>query len=459
VIAQLALALLVTGGDPASPGGERARREPVRLLTDFDEPRLVGRLRALLVGALPIFERETGRDLPEDEVLVLNLYRDLGGYQRGARAAGVTGFMNVGAVTAWSNQESFLALQPRADAAYLEAAGWLPDLTAQLALHELAHQFIARARLYPRLALPSWYSEGVADHLAELALTELVYDAGGRCLMLEDARQSVAQAVAEDSAIPLEELFTLSELELDAHASRDLFYDQSAAVVRFLAGDGLERWGGLFQGYLDELARAGRSEPGLEFLSRRAQQRERWLELVADLPALEAEWRGAVAPAAAAWVEREGSSQWVGEDVLVAALAWQDNGYVRAGAPAPLAARRFEGQFRLLELDGGEAFVVLHEPQADEGGLKLSVRRDGFVALVGWAAGRQDTRGGRSAAPLGEDGFVRVTIEVEDGGAVVRLDEHEPVRLELPRGFPAPGGAWGVGAWRDAALWRGARLR
>lgn len=53
---------------------------------------------------------------------------------------------------------------------------------------------------------------------------------------------------------------------------------------------------------------------------------------------------------------------------------------------------------------------------------------------------------------------MRVALELDDQGATVRVGESEPVRVDLPRGAPAPGGAWGVGAWRDAALWRRARL-
>ena len=228
--------ILLAGGALLGGGDAAPERVPVRLLDVGQEPRLVARLRELLLGAVPIFERETGRCLPENRVLIVNLHRTLRGYQRGARLAGVSGFMDVGAVTAWSDHESHIALQPRGDAAYLEAVGWLPDLTAQLALHEAAHQFLARAEVYPTLSLPSWFSEGVADHLAEVALRELLLVGGRRCLMLDDARRNVARAVESGRALPLAELFTLSELELDGHARRDLFYDQSAAVVRYLAG-------------------------------------------------------------------------------------------------------------------------------------------------------------------------------------------------------------------------------
>lgn len=446
----MAWAALAGGGDSA--------RESVRLLTDFDEPRLSTRLRDLLLGAVPIFERETGRALPENRVLVVNLYRTLRGYQRGARSAGVSGFMEVGAVTAWSNHESYLVLQPRADAAYLEAVDWLPDLTAQLALHEAAHQFVARAEVYPAQALPPWYSEGVADHLAEIALRELLYGGERRCLMLDDARRSVAHAVASGDALPLDELFRLSALELDGHARRDLFYDQSAALVRYLAGDGLGRWGTLFQGYLDELQR-GASEPtGLEFLERPAAGRERWLELVSDLPAFEADWRAALDPPATPWIERQGSSQWIGEDVLVAALAWQESGYLQAAQPAPEQAQRFAGEFALFGLEGNEAFVVLHEPVGAEGGLKLSLRGDGLVSLIGWRGDSSDVRALRSTVTPAREAFVRLAIAREAGRLSVRVGDGEPLAFDLPPGYPAPGGGWGLGAHRDAVLWRGARL-
>lgn len=436
------------------------RPEAVQVLCDFDEPRLVGRLRGLLLGAVPIFERETGRSLPREQVLVVNVYRTLRGYQRGARSAGVSGFMQVGAVTAWSNHESYLALQPRADAAYLEAVEWLPDLTAQLALHELAHQFLARARVYPQQALPHWYSEGVADHLAEVALRELVYGPGRRCLMLEDARHSVTHAVAAGSAIPLAELFTLSALELDGHARRDLFYDQSAALVRFLAGDGLERWGALFQDYLDELHQGGVGSggAGYEFLDASAGRREHWLQLCAELPALELDWRGALEPVAAPWVERQGSSQWVGEDVLVAALSWQENGYLQASQPAAPTAQRFQGEFALLGLEGSEAFVVLHEPLGAEGGLKLSLHASGLVSLIGWRDRSSDVRALNSPSAIGTGEFVRLVVEHGAGRLAVRLDDGEPLWIDLPPGYPVPGGGWGVGARRDAVLWRGARM-
>ena len=451
--------LLLAGGALLGGGDAASDRATVRLLTDVEEPRLVDRLRELLLGAVPIFERETGRCLPENRVLVVNLHRTLKGYQRGARLAGVSGFMQVGAVTSWSDHESHIALQPRADAAYLEAVGWLPDLTAQLALHEAAHQFLARAEVYPTLALPSWYSEGVADHLAEVALRELYVTPGRRCLMLEDARHNVARAVASGRAIPLAELFTLGELELDGHARRDLFYDQSTAVVRYLAGDGLERWGRVFQDYLDELACAGSDRAQLEFLDGRARQRERWLELVADLPAFEEAWRGALEPAAAPWIERQGSSQWVGEDVLVAALAWQDNGYLQAAEPAPARSRHFEGEFALFGLDGSEAFVVLHEPEGAEGGLKLALRGDGLVSLIGWREGGSDVRVLRSGLTPGRDAFVRLAIEHDVGRLAVRLDDEPPLVFDLPPGYPSPGGGWGLGAHRDAVLWRGAGWR
>lgn len=446
----LALGAWVSPGDPAP--------EPVRILCDFDEPRLVERLRGLLLGALPIFERETGRPLPRQEVLVLNLYRTLPAWRRGARSAGVTGFLQVGAVTAWSNQESYLTLQPRAEPAYLAAVDWLPDLTAQLALHELAHQYLARAQVYPAQGLPVWYSEGVADHLAEVALRELVYREGRRCLMLDDARHSVVRALSGGGAIPLAELFAVEPLELDGHARRDLFYDQSAALVRFLAGRGLERWGARVQGYLDELQAAGGGTAELEFLDARARRRERWLELAAELPALEADWRGALEPVSTPWIERGGSSQWIGDDVLVAALAWQENGYVQAAEPAPAGARRFEGEFALFGLEGGEAFVVLHEPQGAEGGLKLSLLGDGLVSLIGWRQGATDVRAARAERTIPHGTFAPLVVEVESSRLTVRLGDGPPLSLDLPPGYPAPGGTWGLGARRDAVQWRGARL-
>jgi hypothetical protein len=275
----------------------------------------------------------------------------------------------------------------------------------------------------------------VADHLAEVALRELLFTEGRRCLMLDDARRNVAHAVHGGRAIPLRELFTLSELELDGHARRDLFYDQSAAVVRYLAGDGLARWGRLFQDYLDELHAAGSERAQLELLEGRARQRERWLELVADLPAFEADWRGALEPAAAPWIERQGSSQWVGDDVLVAALAWQDNAYLQAAEPAPPGARRFEGEF------------------------KLGLRGDGLVSLIGWREGGVDTRVLRSGVAPRRDAFVRVALEHEAGRLSVRLDDEPPLAFDVPPGYPAPGGGWGLGAHRDAVLWRRAGWR
>jgi hypothetical protein len=302
-----------------------------------------------------------------------------------------------------------------------------------------------------------WFSEGVADHLAEVALRELVYREGRRCLMLDDARHSVVRALAGGDAIPLAELFAVQPLELDGHARRDLFYDQSAALVRFLAGSGLERWGARVQGYLDELQAADDGAQAVEFLDAGAGRRERWLALEAELPALEADWRGALEPVATPWIERQGSSQWVGDDVLVAALAWQENGYVQAAEPAPGTARRFEGELALFGLEGGEAFVVLHEPQGDEGGLKLSLLGDGLVSLIGWREGSSAVRAARAEPGLRRGEFTRLEVGIEPTRLSVRLGDGPPLALDLPPGYPAPGGAWGLGARRDAVLWRGAR--
>ncbi len=430
----------------------------VSLSADFDEPQLIAGLFRLVEGALPIFERETGRPLPPGEKLCFNLYRSIGGYRRAARIAGVTGFMEIGAVTAWRTRESYLAVQPSLDAGFLASVGWMPDLLAQSALHEAVHQFLDRSGVLATAALPPWCSEGLADHLAERALREISPERERGWLLLDDARAQVARAVSRGSSIPLAELFAVKADEIDRRADRGLFYDQSRDVVSFLASGPVQRWREAFAQWLSEIGGLRRPE-GSEIKADGEVHRARWLELVGDVGALERDWKASVAPASAEWIEVLGSTQWSGEELVTAALSWQEHGYVLASAPAPEPPRELSCQVAILGLGGGEAYVVLHAPAEDASGLKLSLRTDGTLSLVAWRDSNQDTRAQPCPTLKDRHGFVQLRIQIDGRELAVFLDDVPPIRMSVPEGFPAPGGAWGVGAWKDAARWREVSFR
>lgn len=444
---------------PAPPVAGAAGR--VDLSVDFDEERLTVPLKHLLERAVPIFAELTGRELPAHRSLVINLFESISTYRRTTGAVGVSSFMDVGAVTSWSTGQSYLAVQPSPHPRYLAAAGWQPELLLQLCLHEGMHQYMATAGMAATTTAPTWYSEGFADYAAEHAMRTLLETPAHGFLMLDDAREQVARAVAEGRSIPLGELFALRAVDIDRRDDRSLFYDQSRSVVEFLAAGGAPRWRETFHAYrdaLDTLQGATRDLGPGRALDR---SHELWFELVEDMDALERDWKASVRPTGARWLEAHGSSQWKGDELLVASVRWLEKGYAVSAEPAPLSPRRFEAEVCLLGAAlEGQAYVVLATDAAGTAGVRLDLDLERRLAkLVSWGEGRVSTRGLEIPAFEEQGEFVPLSIEIQGRSLAIRVGDGPPIEASVPEDHPAPGGAWGLGVWRDAARWRNVSYR
>lgn len=461
-LAVLAASLLA----PAFDGEDRRPRAQVVPHARAGEPdpalrELAARLEGALDRALPLFERETGLELPPDQLVVLHLYEHVDDYRVALARAGVTGFRDTGSATAWSDLQSHVVVQPRAEPAYLAAVGGMPEMTLQLALHEAAHQLVWRSDDFSPAYLPAWYSEGQAEHLAELAMAAELDRAPCEPLRLADGRNQLARALDAGRHVPLPDLFAHGFEAAAAERDRDLVYHQSRSLYAFLADPTSGRW---HAALLDFQSRLARLAP-LRGVSRAAGLSAVdavWRDCAGDLAALERAWSTGARERCGPWLERWRGSQWRGDELVSASVSWfrgslalTEDAPGRAAfrvacelAPIELAARGEEpwrGTARIALQVAPDELVELHV--SADGDLGLVHRRDGLATALATSSG----------PALPREGWTAAALEVRGERLLARVGAHE-LEAALPAGARPGQGPWGVGAQRGAVRFRAMRV-
>ncbi len=460
LLAGLAAAALLLAARPfaadARPEGEtltasRARNVEVRSTV----PRVatVEACRRALEDAVPLYAAVWPAKAPEEVPLSLLLTGTKAEYAAVVTAAGAGFLAGNLAATLDRTGESVVMIQPRADDAALARAGDLPELLRLLVIHEGAHQYVRRVGVPGAGMWPAWYAEGTAEWIAARAVSAARAKGTGTPLCVDDRRWRMAAALERDDGIPLGRLLRAQAATFDGQR---LLYAHAFSLVEFLAVD--EARFRRLHGRIASLPEPRGS--GDDAVRELEEAFARELEAVyGPLDALQERWHAHVRAAAPRWCEvwraveeiAEGRylcSSFPGEGcVAVRREPPPAGGYVLAGTLAPLAP----GQQANLVV----AFERIHAPRF----LCVAVRGDGTATLLAWADGHWQGRyrvTGRlpEGTPDGERPLAfRLTVTA--ASLLLSLDGDDVAEFDVPPGFDAAGGRWGIGAYDSVVEFSG----
>ncbi len=461
-----------------SPPGELLDRNPpgitpsvyisehVRLEADFRAPDLLENLGIAIEEALPIYEAETGLEFPEGERFEIRLFAEIEPYRRAISRVGVSAFESAGAVTAWSNQKSYIVVQPRAEPRFLEAVQDLPEMTLQLVLHEVAHQFAWKADMFPPMYMPSWYVEGMAEYLAQLAMTR---DRPGRLrhtMRLADAHNQMAIDVASGSHIPLDDLFALGFESPGAANNASRLYYQSRSVFAFLSSGRVPRWLHAFRRFSEQVEQRERPDRSTSRIDEIARIDAMWRETIDDLDRLEDDWKRSTLRQAPVgdWFERYRSSQWIDDELVTATVSWNNTSLVLNNELVPRNHFRISCDLSILAVGRGQADIVLVHRSEPQEFLKLAIGAEGHMTLIEYRdEGWEELRVLDIPPFRGDERWWHLEIDVEghDVRAVLDsegLEEPHVLSAVVPEEFSLEGGNWGLGTSKSAARFRNIRI-
>ncbi|MEX1023923.1 MAG: hypothetical protein WD226_02495 [Planctomycetota bacterium] len=404
------------------------------------------RLDMELERALPWLEAWTGRGLRPDVRLTLHLHATVEPYRNALRDAGIARVLDGGAVTLWGTTESHVVVQPCTTPEYLDAVGQLPELTLQLALHELVHQFMERSGAFPTAHQPLWYAEGMAEALSLRALERL----RAETLLAVDARARLHEARDELLALPelLADAFAASGLE-----RRGLAYAQCGSLFAFLDAGDNEPWHARLRGFereMHELPRPGAPARRRWSRGRLDQSLRRHL---GDLTALDAAWR-ATLEAVDGWRQLERSAQWHDGALVVAAFAWAERALARAPTVFDEPELRFDFQFL-----GEPRDVVVFLGTDPRNGLELYVGFRGEVTLVANRGIHRDILACTSVKMGAADRWHGLALVRRGDLFWIELDGAPLFDVALPDDIDITGRGWGVGVTHGAARFHGLPAR
>ncbi len=449
-----------------APAPSVYQSDVVLIEADFRSPDLVENLGRAVEEALPVFEAETGLEFPDGERFEIRLFAEIEPYRRAISRVGVSAFESVGAVTAWSNQISYVVVQPRAEPRFLEAVEYLPEMTLQLVLHEMAHQFAWKADMFPPMYLPNWYVEGMAEYLAQVAMT------GGRpgrvrhTLRLADSYNQVARDVASGAHIPLDDLFALGFDAPDAQSNATRLYYQSRSLWAFLSSDRNPRWARAFRRFQERLEQRERPNRTTSRIDEIARIDGLWREIVDDVDRLEEDWmRWTLRHAPVGqWSERYRASQWRGDELLTATVSWNNTSLVLCNEMPPKGPFTISCDLSILAVGRGQADVVLVHRSEPHEFLKLGVSAEGHMTLIEYRdEGWEELRIEDMPPFRGDERWWHLEVTVEDHHVTATLTDEAGEEFELeadvPEEFSLEGGSWGVGTSKSAARFRDLSLR
>jgi hypothetical protein len=403
------------------------------------------RCRDVLEAAIGVYEKHLpGYTLPADAKLVLHLYATKEEYAEAITAIGGESFVQNQAFTSNATRECYVVLQPRADPAYLELVGNLPELTAYVVCHEGVHQWLRRCGAPNVSHWPFWYREGMAEYLAEKCL-----ETATPLMEFEDAQERVGEALATGTMLALPRL-----LHADARTDKSSsLYDHSYTLYRFLAQD-TERLARLH----DEIRRLG--GPGGDFPEyQHALACARALtEVYGPLDALEKKWRDSVKKLTPRWLEHRRSAQVVKDETICASFSGS-NSILIAAKPVSASELTLTGELDILGLGEKQAEIYLgYERRDDPRFLKIALGADGYVTLLAFSDGawrphlKKNENLAADAIPVGQ--WIPIRITVRRGTIHVEVRGKEVFAADVPPGFDPLHNRWGVGALGDVVRYR-----
>ena len=435
-----------------------AVKDRVVVHTDVTHQALVDRVTLALEEALPIMEQELGVKLPSNQSIVLHLFESIDTFRERMRELQLTGFDHSGAVTAWREEESFVVVQPRSEPEYLSAVDDLPEMTLQLVLHEAVHQVLAKAGHFPPKYTPAWFNEGIAEYLTWRLLMDGAPQSAG-VLTLRSKQRRLRQAVDVDAFIPLESLFAEGFDGEEASAmGRDMVYTQSLSLVRFLMDRKSARWGKAFQKLRRDLARRGTPHSAvlrheeietIDKMWRRHLGKDRIEDLTGDwVKWIRAEQDHAKTP----WIEQWRSSQWQGEELVSAAVAWGNNSLALRAQPSA-GATTIACQLNILPIGETQADIVLYRAVDTADTLKVTVRRDGHFKILA-LKGEWITLAAAAIPKLDKDAWWQIEAELTADSVRATLNGSIELKTDLPDGLLESPGRSGLGTFQSAVRYR-----
>lgn len=397
------------------------------------------RTRDALEAAIPLYEKHLPYKMGDREKLVVNLYDTPGQYAAAVTEAGASAFAGNQAATVHKNRETYVVIQPRCDAAYLELVGGLPELTRWLVCHEGVHQWVLRAGSPTAEGWPFWYAEGAADHIAEACLRA---DDKNRVIpCFETRRRNVAAWLAEGRLPTLSRILTA---EIDATTAASPLYACAQSFYDFLATD---------PGRVAKLHSEVRRLGGIASSDPIAQARDRARAFATVFAAacgsadeLEKPWREEIRKQKAAWWEAERSSQFVKDDIVCAGSGTNNAALIstlRAGRDPSIA---FE--VNVLDFGAKQADVYFAFDAWDTRFFKIGIGAKGYASLLvfdrGWRPELQKNAD-VAIGILGSGIWIPMRVEVEKDRIRVTAGGKTVLECTVPAGFDVAG-SWGIGA-------------
>ena len=409
-----------------------------------------------LAAALPRYAAELPLHLPAGEAVTVHLYGTAKAYRDAVTAAGAPALAGNLAATLDSTHECHVVLQPRADAAALDAVGGIPEMTRWLLLHEVVHQIVQRADPAAR-DWPDWYGEGMAEHVAK----RLARAAGAPPTMVEQDKAHRVLDALETGRLPRLAQVLATRETATSDARRPVYYAAWLALYDLLASDParlealharVRAWG--------TAGGAPRTQRGTERDFAQALE-----ATFGPLPALEKRWEASIRAAKPEWFEGARSTQRVGDAWVCTAFPPPRPGAVDRAmavrvAPAPGVPFRLETEWTLADLGMRQVEVYLAwRGREDPRYMKVAFRSDGSASVLCFAEDAWQERY-RVGAPVDPDALAcgvphRTRVDVDAERLHVEVDGKPVIEAPVPPGYDALSGQVGLGVSDGVATFRG----